>query len=55
MMQYKVYFVDNSKMKVSDLRLVQALRIKKVKERKFLVFWKKIDHQTVLRKLEAKV
>lgn len=48
MKRYKVYFIDNTKVKVNDLSLVQVLRIKKVKKRKFLVFWKKINWQSVL-------
>lgn len=48
MKRYKVYFIDNSKIKVNDLRIVQFSRIKKVKKRKFLVFWKKINWQSVL-------
>lgn len=45
MMKYKVYFIDGSKMKVSDLRIVEASRIKKVKIRKLLVFWKKLEEK----------
>lgn len=55
MRKYKVYFIDDTKMQVRDIRLVQVLKIKKVKQRKFLIFWKKIDLQIVLRKLEEKV
>lgn len=48
MKRYKVYFIDNTKVKVHDLSLVRALRIKKVKKRKLLIFWKKINWQSVL-------
>lgn len=54
MRKYKVYFTDDSKMQVRDLRFVQDVKIKKVKERKFLIFWKTVDWQKVLKDLGKK-
>lgn len=55
MRKYKVFFTDNTKLMVRDLRYVQTSQIRMVKERRFLIFWKKVDWKRILKELGKEV